>query len=137
MAVAFETKGHRISGPKFLETERFDVDVKTPGRDESYRMNALRNALEERFPSSRHIAEIKTMPGFELVIAREGLKLRPDSETHPSGTPGVMLTIPTGTEGGSGPAVRHPWDVRFHNGGLTLTGTARPSMPLRDNWQLW
>jgi len=84
---AFKVKEHQISGPNWLNTERFDVSAKLPAgaaRDQVPAM--LQNLLTERFKLTLH-REPKVLPAYALVLAKTGLKLQP-AEVVENAAPG-------------------------------------------------
>jgi len=82
---AFNVKPFQVSGPGWMEGVRFDVTAKYPPDTKSEdRAVMLRTMLEDRFKLTTH-RESKEMPGYALVVAKSGLKLKP-VEKGPGGT---------------------------------------------------
>jgi uncharacterized protein (TIGR03435 family) len=81
--------GYQLTGPDFLNTERFDINVKVPkgATKEEYKV-MLQNLLTERFKVTLH-HEKKEMPVYELVVAKNGPKLKESKEELQSGQPDV------------------------------------------------
>jgi uncharacterized protein (TIGR03435 family) len=76
--IAFEVKAVRVGpgGPKWMESQRFDIEAKALSVSGDHEMKAmLRALLLERFKLEIH-RETKMSPGFALVVARGGLKIR-------------------------------------------------------------
>jgi len=72
---AFEVKAPQISGPGWIDSDRFDVAAKIPDGVPKEEIPAmLRTLLEERFKLKFH-RETKEMPIYELVVAKGGPKM--------------------------------------------------------------
>jgi len=64
-----------LGGPKWVDSERFDIDAKAAGAARGpERMAMLQTLLAERFQLALH-RETKTFPGYALVVVRAGLKM--------------------------------------------------------------
>jgi uncharacterized protein (TIGR03435 family) len=74
---AFSLKAYQISGPEWLGSESYDVLAKTsePVTD-SVRASMYQDLLAERFKLEWHF-ETRSAPCYELVVARNGLKIHP------------------------------------------------------------
>jgi uncharacterized protein (TIGR03435 family) len=69
-----EDKDYAISGPDWLNSERYDITAKwAPGHPQVLLM--MQNLLAERFKMSVH-RETKDLPMYALVVAKGGSKLR-------------------------------------------------------------
>ncbi len=65
---AYDVNSFQLSGPGWLETERYDVDATLPaGTTMPQFRTMLRNLLAERFQLTAH-AEAKEVSGFSLVV---------------------------------------------------------------------
>ena len=74
---AYGVKAFQVSGPRWMETVRFDIAAKYPPDTKSDdRSMMLRTLLEDRFKLTVH-RESKDLPGFALVVAKGGIKLKP------------------------------------------------------------
>ena len=76
--IAFDVKAARASAgaAKWIETQRFDIDAQAASVPNDHEMKAmLRTLLLERFRLELH-RETKLSPGYALVVAKGGLKLR-------------------------------------------------------------
>jgi uncharacterized protein (TIGR03435 family) len=77
--VAYSLPADRVlGGPKWIESERFDIEARAigpAGDPELLRM--LQSLLAERFHLAIH-RETRTIDGYALVLAKDGLKIRPD-----------------------------------------------------------
>jgi uncharacterized protein (TIGR03435 family) len=77
--IAYDVKVARAAGgaPKWIGTERFDIEAHASSVLEDREMKAmLRALLLERFGLTFH-RETKMFPGFALVVAKTGLKIHP------------------------------------------------------------
>jgi len=82
---AYNVKAFQVSGPDWMENVRFDVMAKYPPDTRSEdRPAMLRTLLEDRFKLATH-RETKEVPGYALVVAKGGLKIKP-VEKGPGGT---------------------------------------------------
>jgi uncharacterized protein (TIGR03435 family) len=64
-----------LGGPKWLDSDRYDMDAKPPGAAQApERMAMLQTLLAERFQLALH-RETKTLPGYALVVVKAGLKM--------------------------------------------------------------
>lgn len=85
---AYDVKPFQVTGPEWMENVRFDVTAKyPPGTESADRPAMLRDLLEDRFKLTTH-SESKEMPGYALVVAKNGLKLKP-AELGPGGGAGT------------------------------------------------
>jgi uncharacterized protein (TIGR03435 family) len=74
---AYNVKPFQVTGPGWLENVRFDIAAKYPPDTKSEdRPPMLRTLLEDRFKLVVH-RESKDMPGYALMVAKSGFKLRP------------------------------------------------------------
>jgi uncharacterized protein (TIGR03435 family) len=97
---AYGIKGYQISGPKWLDSERFDIVAKIAmgATKEQFQM-MLQNLLAERFKLAVH-RETKELPIYALVVGKGGPKLK---ETVDDGT-----TAQGGAAGPGGPSASAP-----------------------------
>ena len=99
LTTAYDVKSFQISGPAWLDTERFDVTATLPPdtTKEQFRI-MLQNLLAERFKLAVH-KESKEMPVYSLIVAKGGPKLKeaaplpdgdgPSAPPPPSGPPKI------------------------------------------------
>jgi uncharacterized protein (TIGR03435 family) len=104
LATAYDVKVYQISGPSWLDTERYDIIAKMPPETnwEQFRM-MLQNLLAERFKLTLH-HETKDLPLYELVVAKNGTKLKPwvsDPNAPAPPEPGARFTPPAIGKDGS------------------------------------
>lgn len=104
---AYNVKGYQITGPKFLDGDRFDIVAKVPkgATKEEFRL-MLQNLLAERFKLSLH-RETKELPIYGLVVGKNGHKLK---ESADQGTDPATAAAPApgGPSGNSGPSAFAP-----------------------------
>ena len=82
LQVAYGLTALQISGPGWLDSDRFDLAAKAPqGVKDSETMPMLRSLLKERFQLTAHI-ENKEMPVYDLTVAKDGLKISLFDPSH-------------------------------------------------------
>jgi bla regulator protein blaR1 len=103
---AYRIKSYQLSGPPWMESEKFDIAAKIPegvGKDRLPQM--LEALLAGRFKLSIH-RESREQPVYALVVGKDGSKLQPstaapfalDPEGSPMHTPqGEGRRLPDGT----------------------------------------
>jgi uncharacterized protein (TIGR03435 family) len=83
--IAYDVRDYSMSGPTWLESERFDINAKTPTeivatKDSQKRGVLFRGAMQalmaDRFKLAVH-HETRTVPAYALVVAKGGLKVKP------------------------------------------------------------
>lgn len=80
---AYNVQPFQVTGPEWMESVRFDIVAKYPPDTKSEdRPLMLKALLEDRFKLAVH-RETKEMPGYALVVAKGGFKLKP---VEPGGT---------------------------------------------------
>jgi uncharacterized protein (TIGR03435 family) len=72
---AYGVPDFRYAGPGWLEGERYNIDAKTDSRDAKQMTLMMQTLLAERFKLAVH-HESKLLPGYALVVAKGGLKIR-------------------------------------------------------------
>jgi len=73
---AYGVRGHQVSGPDWIASERYDIVAKTSGpasEDQMRRM--LQTLLADRFQLALH-RETKLLPVYALVTGKRGAKLQ-------------------------------------------------------------
>src|SRR5258708_4645241 len=74
---AYGVKPFQVTGPGWMETVCFDIDAKyPPDMKPDMKELMLRRLLEDRFKLAVH-RESKDLPGYALVVAKGGFKLKP------------------------------------------------------------
>jgi uncharacterized protein (TIGR03435 family) len=83
---AYGVKSFQVSGPGWLDSERFDIDAKIPEGTTKEQFNMMmQNLLAERFKLAVH-HETKDFPLYELTIAKGGPKLKASTEDPSAAT---------------------------------------------------
>ena len=83
ITMAYGVDHNQVSGPDWLNTERFDIVAKVPPGSTRVQCQAmLRNLLAERFHLKAR-RETKELPTYSLVVAKNGPKLKPHVEAPP------------------------------------------------------
>ncbi len=81
---AYGVKTYQISGPAWLDTERFDIVAKVPqGATKDDVKLMLQNLLADRFKLTLH-REKKDMPMYALLVAKNGPKLKESPPDDPN-----------------------------------------------------
>ena len=77
---AYDVRTYQVSGPSWIDTERYDVTAKIPDGAKPEQVPAmLRTLLEERFKLKTH-RETKELPVYEMVQAKGGPKMETSKE---------------------------------------------------------
>lgn len=94
---AYGVRSYQIMGPDWLKTGRFDVVAKVPeGATKEQFALMLQNLLAERFKLAVH-KEQKELPVYELVVAKNGPKLKEwvdDPAAPKDGAPPADPSVP-------------------------------------------
>ena len=76
LMTAYGVKQYQISGPSWLDSERFDIAAKIPkGATREQFILMLQNLLAERFKLTLH-REKKDLPMYALVVGKNGPKMK-------------------------------------------------------------
>lgn len=98
LTTAYGVKGYQINGPKWLDSERFDIVAKIPkGATKEQFQLMLQNLLAERFKLTLH-HETKELPMYALVVGKSGPKLKESVDEDATATGAA----PQGGGAGSG-----------------------------------
>lgn len=85
---AYHLKDYQVSGPDWINTERFDVVAKLPeGAKESDIPAMMQTLLAERFKLTVH-RETKELPAYALMVAKGGVKMKEFVEAPDSSADG-------------------------------------------------
>ena len=76
VAAAYMVQPLQVSGPAWMGDALFDIEAKIPENQTSQTAEMMQVLLEERFGLKLH-RESRTVPGYELVVAKGGPKLTP------------------------------------------------------------
>ena len=78
-ALAYQVKGHQISGPDWMVTERYDIQAKLPEGSRRGQVPAMmQTLLAERFGMRVH-REKRELSVYALVVANGGPRLKPSA----------------------------------------------------------
>src|SRR5258706_2563252 len=93
--VAYSLPADRvIGGPKWIESDRFDIEARAIGPAEDPELlRMLQSLLAERFQLAIR-RETRTAAGYALLPAKDGLKIRPDQTdggSHSNGSRGKLV----------------------------------------------
>jgi uncharacterized protein (TIGR03435 family) len=88
LAQAFDLKTYQVSGPDWLDSERFDIVAKAPkGATKGDVRIMLRNLLKERFQLAFH-RDKKELPGYALVAGKSSPKMKEsEDQSDPNAAP--------------------------------------------------
>ena len=85
LCLAFQVKGHQVSGPDWMVTERYDIQAKLPEGGKRGQVPAMMKALlAERFGMKIH-RETRELNVYALVVAKGGPHLK--ASEMPEGPP--------------------------------------------------
>lgn len=102
---AYNVREYSFSGPDWLASVRFDINAKYPPEESApvspeqrrlARQLMMQNLLSERFKLEAH-RETKMLPGFALVVAKKGARLKPSEKQD-----GTSISTSNGLMDGSG-----------------------------------
>jgi uncharacterized protein (TIGR03435 family) len=83
LVAAYGVKTYQISGPSWIDSERFDIVAKVPqGATKDDVKLMLQNLLAERFKLTLH-REKKELPMYALVVAKNGPKMKESPPDDP------------------------------------------------------
>jgi uncharacterized protein (TIGR03435 family) len=88
---AYSMKSYQVSGPDWMDSERFDVAAKLPeGARQSDVPVMLQALLAERFKLTIH-REQKSMPVYAIVVGKSGVKMpKVEGDARPGPGPGTF-----------------------------------------------
>jgi len=99
----YKLKNYQVSGPAWIESERFDVKAKIPdGAKPDQIPEMWKSLVAERFNLAAH-TEKRDLPIYALIVGKGGPKLTP-AEENPQNQ---VFTAPDGSKinvGGGGPS---------------------------------
>jgi len=82
LVIAYGLIELRISGPDWLDTEKYDIIAKAPeGVPDDQIRPLLQALLKDRFHLETHF-ETKEMSAYEMVVSKGGTKLKPFDPAH-------------------------------------------------------
>ncbi len=93
---AYDVKDYQVSGPLWVESERYEIMAKAAGPASDREMKPMLQALlADRFKLTLH-REKKDLPVYALIQGKNPPKLQPSDETWPKGLKivGRAVTLP-------------------------------------------
>jgi uncharacterized protein (TIGR03435 family) len=110
IGIAYRMKSFQISGPDWMESERFDISATLPpGSAAGQLPDMFRALLTDRFQVKLH-KEKKEFPVYVLVIGKGALKLKetgPESDAEKDEPKDVVNAAGTGSAAGVGVSLGH------------------------------
>jgi uncharacterized protein (TIGR03435 family) len=98
LATAYAVNNYQISGPNWLDSERFDIVAKiSQGATKEQFQQMLQNLLAERFKLKLH-HEAKELPMYALVVGKGGPKLKESVEEDAATPQGAAPPPPPGRD---------------------------------------
>lgn len=80
----------QITGPSWIDTERYDIEARSPdGVPDTEMKPMLQALLKERFVLEAHL-ETKELPVYNLTVLKGGPKIKPTDLDHPFTQPARM-----------------------------------------------
>jgi len=96
IATAYDAQEFRVSGPAWLDTERYDISAKTGTPANTQQLHQmLQSLLAERFKVVLH-RDKKDLPVLALVVGKQGAKLQPAASEVPGSPPGIRVDMKAG-----------------------------------------
>jgi uncharacterized protein (TIGR03435 family) len=87
LSEAYGMGSFRIAGPDWIDSDKFDLEAKSPaGVPDSQMGPMLQSLLRERFMVAVH-RETKEVPAFDMVVAKSGVRIHLVDPEHPPGPP--------------------------------------------------
>jgi uncharacterized protein (TIGR03435 family) len=132
LMTAYGVKIYQVSGPSWLDTERYDIVASVPPGTTKEQANVmLQNLIEERFQLTLH-RETKDLPLYELGIGKNGPKLK-EFVNDPTAPPAQPPTGPM-TMGKDGFPVLPPGTTAMMvmNGRMRMIASKQPIARLAD-----
>ncbi|HWC99194.1 MAG TPA: TIGR03435 family protein [Candidatus Sulfopaludibacter sp.] len=92
---AYDVKNFQITGPVWLDSERFDINATMPPETtkEQFR-TMLQNLLADRFKMAAH-RETKELPMYSLEVAKGGSKLKESPVVPANADPDALPDLPS------------------------------------------
>ena len=136
---AYGVKGFQISGPGWLDSERYDIVAKLPrGATKAESMAMLQNLLAERFKLTLH-REKKDLPMYALVVGKNGPKMKeavdepaPKSGGPADGPGAAMGRIAVGKDGFPVLPGRGATAMMLMNGNARMTASGQSMAGLAE-----
>ena len=84
LVYAYGVQAYQVSGPAFLDSERFDIEGRMPADTTRDQVNLmLQNLLADRFGVKLHRAT-KELPMYSMVVSKGGTKLKTSAPVDPA-----------------------------------------------------
>jgi uncharacterized protein (TIGR03435 family) len=81
LMIAYDVKNYQITGPGWLDTERFDISATMPPDTTKEQFHVmLQSLLAERFKMAVH-RETKELPMYSLIVNKGGAKMKESAPT--------------------------------------------------------
>jgi uncharacterized protein (TIGR03435 family) len=121
---AYGVKSYQVTGPSWLDSERFDIVAKIPeGTTKDQVKIMLQNLLKERFNLEIH-HETKDLPMYALVVGKGGPKMKPSPED-----PAPPAAVTGGPNDASAPKPPDPADLAKAMGKLNISADGTIKLP--------
>jgi uncharacterized protein (TIGR03435 family) len=123
---AYQLKDYQITGPEWLDTERYELVAKLPdGAPKEQAPMMLQTLLAERFKMAVH-REKKDLPAYALTVARRGSKMKEfvEAPEDTAGGPGSA----SGRGGGFGGGFEGPGPIKMGADGMPKMPAGHPGM---------
>ena len=126
VSAAYDVTEIRIEGPGWIGVDRFDITAKAAdGIPDSQFGAMLQVLLKDRFGLAVH-RETRESPAYDLIVAKDGLKIKPFDAGHPPVTPknsGQSVIVGAGTM----PQLANMLELSVNRPVVDKTGLALPS----------
>jgi uncharacterized protein (TIGR03435 family) len=94
LMTAYDVKNFQISGPAWLDSERFEINATMPPDTTKEQFHVmLQNLLAERFKLTLH-RETKELPTYSLVVAKNGPKMKESAQDPAHKSDGEPVQLP-------------------------------------------
>ena len=123
---AYGVKGFQVTGPNWLDTERFDIVAKVPeGATKDQVKIMMQNLLKERFKLEVH-HETKESSMYALVVGKNGPKMKESPEDPPAPAGAAVTGGPNDT---AAPKPPDPADITKAMGRITVSDNGTIKLP--------
>ena len=96
---AYGIRAMQLERPEWVAESRYDIVANVPpGATPAQAKAMMRNLLEQRFDLKIR-REMKDLAVYEMVIGKDGLKMKPSDETRPASGPVAFDKLKTGGDG--------------------------------------
>jgi uncharacterized protein (TIGR03435 family) len=128
ISMAYRIKLYQLSGPEWIQTERYDINAKLPAGVSPEKLPEMTQALlAERFGLKVH-REKKEMPVYALLVGKPPLRLK-DSAVDPNAPPPKAVEVSgTGSAAGISVNLGNGASYTFAGGKLTAKKVTAPTI---------